>query len=80
MPDLMRVKPLAKGSKGTDETWCDWWVFPRLTDEQAEHMAYDVLNLSQYNGHPGGCFTRKPIIRQRGQSYTLIFQRGGMDI
>lgn len=72
---------IASGVKETEtrETWTCWWLFPKTSQDRAELIAYDQLGLCEDAGHPGGTYARRPIIRH-SRSYTLILQRGGLDI
>ncbi len=65
-------------SKTDFETWTDFYVFPRMSDDQARDEIRDRQLLSGRGG-PGEIFARRPVIRH-SVSRTLIMQSGGYDI
>lgn len=77
--DTVPYKAIAEGCKSFGDSWISWWLYPRLTDDEANTIAFDVLDLSWGNGGPGQVYERKPIIRH-SRNYTLIRQSAGLDV
>jgi hypothetical protein len=74
------MNPIKSGCKSYSggESWTNWWLFPRLTDDQVA----DVLEQHDIGAHysaPGSTFTRCAWVRH-SRSYTLVTQEGGWDV
>lgn len=72
---------LKSGSRTTSEdgsSWTNWWLFPRLTDDQLEQVM-DEENIRRYSGGPGQQFSSHPYVK-RGKRWTLITQSQGWDV
>lgn len=69
---------LSQGSRGDSESFTDWWIFPRLTDDDVSN-AIDACDIYAYGGVPGNGFARRACVRHTS-AYTVITQNGGLDI
>lgn len=71
--------PIAHGEQSDEEGFGTAWVLcRRITDEQAEQVAY-ALNMTEYHNGAGRGFARRPVIRHT-KWHTFIYQRFGLDI
>lgn len=74
------TKLIRQGSKsyGDGDSWNNWWLFPRLSDDEVKDVMikYDI---DRYYSGPGQTFSNRPSVRHSAR-YTLITQFGGYDI
>lgn len=75
------MDPIREGVRRADngESWTNWWLFPRIRDEETLADVIEWLGVDAYYGGPGRVFTRGAGIRH-SLSYTLITQDGGYDV
>jgi len=72
------MEPVKSGVRRVNESWVSWWLFPRLTEDQAEEFIQDN-NLTACHLAPGSRFWRDADVRHT-KTRTLISQSGGWDV
>ena len=73
------IATLKTGTKVfVDASWIEWFLFPRLTDEQVSRVIHDYF-LHSVRTHPGGYYSDPPTVRHT-HNKTLITHFRGLDI
>jgi hypothetical protein len=63
---------------GDGDTWVNWWLLPRVSDEVIKDFCEENDIVREYNG-PGCQFAHKAGYRH-SRSYTLVTQWAGYDV
>ena len=75
------MKPLRQGTSRdpSGESWVDWWIFPKLREDELTDVMEDNNIGRFHNGH-GREFGLTPTITHVQDRLTVIEQIGGLDI
>lgn len=71
------MQPNKSGCRRKDGNFIEWFLFPRLTDEQTETFIERENLFPYYYGD--GCFGRRAVVAHT-KTRTLITRKGGWDV